>query len=173
MAFLVLTLPVKPVLIYRWGLHWKEATLWPFSSNTPGQIGTHLQVRITLKGENPYLHSVYSKNSATILWRFLSITPGQTSAQFTAEWIETLIITSNSHWSRKQVWCTIVSHQEALFPSCNWIPEGSSTNDYRTRGCNLNGFTRRSPIQLLMLAHVAWLQWSMRTGVANMLPRNH
>ena len=98
-------------------------------------------VRITLKGENPYLHSVNTKNPETILWLFSSNTPGQTGTQFTAEWTETLIITSPSRRSRTQVWCTIVTHQETLFPSCNWIPEGSSTNDYRTRGRNSNGFT--------------------------------
>ena len=42
-------------------------------------------VRITLKGENPYLHSVNSKNPEIILWLFSSITPGLTGTQFTAE----------------------------------------------------------------------------------------
>ena len=101
----------------------------------------HIGVRITLKGENTYLHSVNSKNPETILWLFSSIIPGQTGTQFTAEWTETLIITSPLGRSRTQVWCTIVTHQETFLPSGNRIPEGSSTNDYRTRGRDSNGFT--------------------------------
>ena len=98
-------------------------------------------VRITLKEENPYLHSVNSKKLETILRHFSSITPGQTDPQFTAEWTETLIITSPLRGSRMMVWYTTVPHQETLFPSCNWILEGSSTNDYRTRGHNWNGIS--------------------------------
>ena len=101
----------------------------------------HIGVRTTLKGENPYLHSVSSKNPETILRLYSSDTPGQTGIQFTAECTETLIFTSPSRRSRTQVWCTNVPHQGTLFPSCNLIPEGSSTNDYRTRGRSSNGFT--------------------------------
>ena len=44
-----------------------------------------IEVRITLKAENPYLHSVNSKNPETILWIFSSNTPGPTGTYFTAE----------------------------------------------------------------------------------------
>jgi len=101
-------------------------------------------LRITLKGENPYLHSVNSKSPETILWLLSSITPGQTGTQFTAEWTKTfLLLRRILHHPRVGLERRLgaLSSLMKRLPSSNWIRKGISTNDYRTRGRNSTGFT--------------------------------
>ena len=113
-------------------------------------------VWITLKGENPSLHSVNTKNPETILRLFSSDTPGQTGTQFTAKCTETLIFTSPSRRSRTQVWCTSVTHQETLFPSCYIEYQKKAAPMITGPEVAVRMVSpRQSPVQLLTLAHVA------------------